>query len=280
MFRKKKSGLTLLELVVAVALLAIILLPLMRSFVTAAKVNSKSRDIMAASNVAEGLMEGISGKTYLAVLKGMDISQGGFDFSKDGRAGSGAYAFSSINNNFYNSGLRAEHLGNIEGLAVNADNKGVDKSGIELDQAVSTKAIEALTTRMQGDAPLDPADEVWNGDKTSADNNISSDKMLYYGFSDDKYADGNPKVAYMMYTRLNKDNHYYDAIITFVPSPQNVNTDSSGTDKYFSYKVRIAMYEFDIDDYEGPDAWPSRFDGSGHLEGSPTAVFETGIQYQ
>ncbi len=284
MFKKKKSGLTLLEVVIAVALLAILLLPLMRSFVTSAKVNQRSREIMIATDVAQSLMEGISGKSYISVLKGMDIcASGGFDFTKDNIASSGAFAFSSIDNNFYNSGYAASEVtGHIEGVTVKEKNTGVDLEGVELDQAVAAKAIETLQTNINDTAPIlpDSGERIWNGDKTSTENKISSDQCWFYGTSSDTYSgDSNPKVAYMMYCGLEKDNHYYDAIITFTPAARNVNVGDSGSDEYFAYRVRIAMYEYDYDDYNGASDWPSRFDGT-KLEGSPTAVLETGIQYK
>lgn len=55
--RKKNSGFTLVEVLVAVAILAVVSIPIIQSFVSVAQVNGKSRRRMVATTVAESLME-------------------------------------------------------------------------------------------------------------------------------------------------------------------------------------------------------------------------------
>ncbi len=55
--KKKNSGFTLVEVLVAVAILAAMTAPILKSFVTVAGVNSKSRRKLTATEVAETLME-------------------------------------------------------------------------------------------------------------------------------------------------------------------------------------------------------------------------------
>lgn len=56
---KNNQGYTLLELVVAITILALIAIPLMHGFVTAAKTNQKAREIEHATTVAQNVMEEI-----------------------------------------------------------------------------------------------------------------------------------------------------------------------------------------------------------------------------
>lgn len=56
---KNNQGYTLLELVVAITILALIAIPLMHGFVTAARVNDKAREIEQATTVAQNVMEDI-----------------------------------------------------------------------------------------------------------------------------------------------------------------------------------------------------------------------------
>ena len=57
-FRRNNRGLSLVELIVSVAILAIIVLPLLSSFVTATRTNVKARNKFRATNVADNIMEG------------------------------------------------------------------------------------------------------------------------------------------------------------------------------------------------------------------------------
>lgn len=59
--RKKNSGFTLVEVLIAVAILAVVSIPILQSFVSVAQVNSKSRRRLAATTIAESLMESCKG---------------------------------------------------------------------------------------------------------------------------------------------------------------------------------------------------------------------------
>lgn len=55
--KKNNKGFTLLELLIAVAVLAIIIVPMLRGFVTSHRVNAKSRHLMRATTLAQDEME-------------------------------------------------------------------------------------------------------------------------------------------------------------------------------------------------------------------------------
>ena len=63
--RKKNSGFTLVEVLVAVAILAVVSIPILQSFVGVATVNNKSRRRLAATTVAETVMESCKGMTLM-----------------------------------------------------------------------------------------------------------------------------------------------------------------------------------------------------------------------
>lgn len=65
--KKDNKGFTLLEVLVAVIILAIIVVPMLRSFVTAYRVNARSREMMRATTLAQNEME-IFEKEKLEVL--------------------------------------------------------------------------------------------------------------------------------------------------------------------------------------------------------------------
>lgn len=61
-FEKAKNddrGVTLVEIIVSIAILAIIVLPFLNAFVTATKTNVKAKNEMNATHLATNIMEGI-----------------------------------------------------------------------------------------------------------------------------------------------------------------------------------------------------------------------------
>lgn len=58
--KKKNSGFSLVELIVTVAILAIIVLPLLRAFVVSANTNAKAKENLRTTELAQNIMEGIA----------------------------------------------------------------------------------------------------------------------------------------------------------------------------------------------------------------------------
>lgn len=57
--KKDDRGLSLVELLVAIMILAIVVAPFLHSFVTSARMNQKAKRVMRATSVAENIMEGM-----------------------------------------------------------------------------------------------------------------------------------------------------------------------------------------------------------------------------
>lgn len=60
----KNKGVSFVELLIAMVLLLIILGPIMRAIISGMEVNRNSRKLMCATDAAQGVMEGISGKSF------------------------------------------------------------------------------------------------------------------------------------------------------------------------------------------------------------------------
>ncbi len=320
MIRRRKrinQGLTIFEVMIAVALFAIIVTPIMRTFVNSIKVNEKARKVMVATDVAQTIMEGFSGKTYQQVWKGLDTSITGFDFTTG--TGNGALAFSSINKNYFNHGHTVYLDESYFPAMISYDRTqphgysitDTAYAGISYDKLVSSKAVAELRTAIASETPKmpyednpDDADHPYEIDdvKTSA----TVDKRIYYGGSPDKYTavpdfGEVPKLAYMVYNRVQKDRYFFDVVVTFTPESVDEGKDAKGNDwlddlgdikvdDYFSYQVTVYVYEYMYvgndpvtgDSYgfnESSGEWPSRFEDS-YFEGTPLAIMESGIQYQ
>lgn len=70
--KKKNSGFTLVEVLVAVAILAVVSIPIIQSFVSVAQVNGKARRRMIANTIAESLMEACKSTSLLEIAAQCD----------------------------------------------------------------------------------------------------------------------------------------------------------------------------------------------------------------
>ena len=69
MMKRRNKGFTLVELIIAAAILAMVATPLLANFVSTAKMNEKSRKNLDAMNLAQDIMEGLSPFTADEVVK-------------------------------------------------------------------------------------------------------------------------------------------------------------------------------------------------------------------
>ena len=68
------DGFTLVEILVAVAIVAIIVAPILKGITTSMKVNNKSDKIMNQTAVAQSVMEAISNESFESVARELDNS--------------------------------------------------------------------------------------------------------------------------------------------------------------------------------------------------------------
>ena len=80
--RKLKNddrGVTLVEIIVSIAILAIIVLPFLNAFVTATKTNVKAKNEMNATHLATNIMEGIEKNSMKTLAYQFNYPSEGFD---------------------------------------------------------------------------------------------------------------------------------------------------------------------------------------------------------
>lgn len=302
-FFRRSDGVTILEVLIALALFAVIITPVMSTFVTSIRVNQKSRETMIATDVATAIMEGISGKTYEEVVAALDASRAGFVSNITAEGSNAALAFSSINDNWYNKG-GADHVdpkclteaapattgdypgcypATITGTSL-ADNRFPDNVD---DQVMCAAAITGVGLTGAGTALINRFDPSMVYEDYILPEN-KGDKILYFGFS--YYGDRTdtnvmfpdvtgkksyPKAAYMVYGRIEAENHFYDATVTFIPKAQNHDERNNSTaDDFFSYEVTVKVYEYHFD--PTTHLCVGRF-GAGGFDGAPAAVLKGGI---
>ena len=85
---KDNRGLTLVELIVSITILAIMVLPLLTSFVQAAKTNAKAKNKLHATEAAQNIMEGLENVSLEEVVRQFNYptDASGFDLFDLGSA--------------------------------------------------------------------------------------------------------------------------------------------------------------------------------------------------
>ena len=108
------AGFSLVELLIAVTILAIIVVPLLHMFVTSTRINVKSRQTLRATTVAQDIMEGLKAYTLEEVSTQFEPPEGmsgdSFHYPSDG--------FYIVNSSMIQGGVRdlTEHMdGHVEG---------------------------------------------------------------------------------------------------------------------------------------------------------------------
>ncbi|MBR7000165.1 MAG: type II secretion system GspH family protein [Lachnospiraceae bacterium] len=76
--RKKNGGFTLIEVLVAAAILSLVVTPILSSFVAIARVNAKSRRKLSATTIANGVMESVKNFELAQVAKECAFQSEGF----------------------------------------------------------------------------------------------------------------------------------------------------------------------------------------------------------
>ncbi len=95
--KKKNRGFTLVEVLVAAAILSLVVTPILSSFVTIARVNAKSRRELSATTIARSVMESVKGFELAEVSKQCNDSSSGFyviagTISEASEVGTASYA--------------------------------------------------------------------------------------------------------------------------------------------------------------------------------------------
>ena len=136
----KDAGFSLLELLIAVIILAIIVIPVMHLFLTSNKLNIKSRQTLQAATLAQNIMEGLKAYDieelkaqfnapaegfYVIdedLIEGAAAEETGMEVDGAGNPSQGIYYFSlrkvSMQGSEFDALIKVDARGYMEGLAV------------------------------------------------------------------------------------------------------------------------------------------------------------------
>lgn len=233
--RKKKSnnkGFSLIELVIAIGLLAICILPALSSFISSARMNRDSRKLMTATEVAETIMEGFSDKDFEDIKRA--LGTGGI-VSGDLQ---GNNAFCKILDDYYNKRSHSENLdfyGDPSCTVVS-----VNRARMQYKYGPNVYTIPT-TNLISGDAATGIRCEDLNMDfyahvlldMYASRSASASQNLLFYSI------DSSGTIANVCYGDIHTGPYRFDVIVSFIPVAHN------DTDLYYDYYVYLAVYDHD-----------------------------------
>ncbi len=271
---KSNKGLSLLELIVAIAFLAIVITPVMNSFITAGKINAKSRKLMCANDCAQSIMEGIADKSFFELASA---------YSKYGSESvSASFAMSGLNDNAYN----------VQTCSTNTvDTNVVYKSGftntaasisvnnnyeISITQGGGSIITKKTATSISENGFVESVNAGFRKDCLAmlGTTNSSLEKHICIWANSDVATDMDAMM--ITYGGIEWDGYYFDAVVTFIPEGKEPVAPITEENLWFSYYVQIDLYEVKKSGTEFTRTLG--FDNTGADTIAPVLSLNTGIK--
>lgn len=245
---KNNKGFSLVELLVAIALLAIIALPVFSSFITSARINRESRQLMLATDMAQTIMEGFADKSFKDIMDSYG-QLGTVDLS-------GNYVLSSVDNNYYNiaTNYRPWTGSNraLEAMVVSCNS--IEYGGVTYaarDIVSDNAVLHDIHTEMAASVALATYTDMVAG---------------YSGKFITAYTNTEKNYLLLGYSMLAKDGYEYIVTVSILPAAAN------STDMFYTYNVYVCMY--DVSNLRNSDL--TTYDNFR----SPDLTMESGIRNQ
>lgn len=220
--RLNNRGLTLIELLMAIAILAIIIVPVFGSFITSARVNMRARRTLAATDVVQTIFEGFADKTYETGVKS-SIGQ----LSAGSGVLSGNSALSTLDNNYYND---ASHCIALPQTVFDTYGVSVSKNEIRYNGGIYTDPLALISGNGVPVTTVSINNVVAQAANYNIVNGIAGAEKAIMTWSS---GDG----AALAYSDVEMEGHHFDVVVTFIPMMK------TPTDKYYTYCVTITIYD-------------------------------------
>lgn len=212
--RKKlnNSGLTLIEIVVAIAVLAIVSGPLLKSFMLSSEINRKSRKSMCANDAAMMVMEGLADKSYSEIVSALTAVK-----TSGAVAASGKTSLSSVNNGFYNTGSNcvAGNLATVSGCNITKVNTVFNSVSV---------AGKDLTKNM--DFLMKIHDSAWYNYSLQ----VPTKETALYTY------EGTAGMV-LVYGNVLSGSYNFDVVVSFIPLAETMQ------DVWYMYDIYLTVYD-------------------------------------
>lgn len=224
MKKGNNKGFSLIEIIIGIGMLSVIVIPILHTFITSAQINRDSRQIMIQTEVAQTIMEGFAGKTYLEVSKSVSELQ-------NNNAISANLALSSIDDNLFNAAESySTYSGSLTTLLSAVSSNSVTWQGVSLDtrNLVSDNSVMASMNQIFADELAMQFNAVAGANGTEA--------RIFSSCSP-----GSGAALFIGYGNIHYEGYRFDAVVSFLPMARNAN------DMYYTYRILLTLYEYKPD---------------------------------
>ncbi len=236
---KSNKGLSLLELVVAIAFLAIVITPVMNSFITAGKINAKSRKLMCANDCAQALMEGIADKSFYELCLAYD--------KYGSESVSASYAMSGLNDNAFNIPVCSANTVDTNVVFKSPFNVTVAtvscNDNYKLKYYNGSSWVEVMTqSAISDNGFVQTINQGFRKDCKAKMLGLNPTLEKHLGIWANSTDVADMKLMMICYGGIEWDGYYFDAVLTFIPEGREPAIGAEA-DKWYSYYVQIDLYE-------------------------------------
>ncbi len=226
---KDNRGISFVELLIAMVLLLIILGPVMKAVIAGLEVNRNSRKIMCATDAAQGVMEGISGKSYKGLLNSYNPAATKLTgYNELARVGG---------SNVYNENMIKTHGCIASGFNI----QNVTYNGFKLDgTAYVTKDLALLSTSTDV-ANSNTILQTFGTYGLSLLTNQTDQVLVMHGDNASATAHTDAKTIFFAYYNIPWEGYTFDAVGYVLPATSLPNPN------FYPCVVRVAIYEVKSD---------------------------------
>ncbi len=241
--RKNNKGFSLTELLVAMCMLSIIVLPVLSTFITSSRLNKRSREIACATEVAETFMEGFASKYYEDIVLAID------DYKSNAAVDSTFF-------NFINSGIFSvsDNVIVCDNDALNVSmfsqmNAAVVKDAVSINQIKFTSGGSTIViptasfnscTNAQALTFLNDMDNIICAEYAAYFTNLEAPGPGGAPATDQNtivWQDNNQTMAYMCFSNVHYMGNSYDVLCRLLPISEKADSD------YYTYMITVTLYE-------------------------------------
>lgn len=222
MKKGNNKGFSLIEIVIGIGMLAVIIVPILHTFITSAQINRDARQVMIQTEVAQTIMEGFAGKTYLEVK----ASVGALGTNPD--VVSGDKALSSIDNNWFNTmGTYYDYTGDLalHLTAVSCNAVIWQGATIETQNLVSDNSVMASMNQIFANDLALKFNAVAGAD--------GNEQRIFTSCSP-----GSGGALFIGYGNIHYEGYRFDAVVSFLPMAK------TASDTYYTYRILLTLYEY------------------------------------
>lgn len=255
-----KSGLTLVEILIAMTVLALVAGPICRSLMLSSDINKKARKRLCANDAAQTVMEGFTDKMYDEILESVE------DMQSSSLKGQGK--FTNVNDNFYNNTIvssnRVYQMVNdpadttynpiIDSVSINKIViSGNTINSADLNKTENLEKIELANRYYMATAYL----QMYTSGGLAGGTNIEKNVWIIQ--------DENKIATTLLYTDVENGGYHFDMAVTFLPMA------ATESDTWFPYLIYMSVYDHPVNNINHPHSVDAT-DASLMMAGSPAAL--------